>query len=203
MTTIPVTADNWYNFAACAGQDTDKWFPEPATGTGRSSHKLVAKINDARAVCEDCPALAFCRASSVREEYGVFAGLLGYQRTNLRKKLYDGMWGKRSPNHHSPIAHEEAARKIEAALFAVASGQEPGIAAIDYGVSITVLLEWIDTPAAPYGLRTDQCPQGHKWTPETTVFYGTTKRCRVCSREQSREYHAKKRAEQKAADANA
>lgn len=67
----------WYDEAACAGQDTETFFPE-ATAAAHGAY------NDFHDMCGSCPVAKFCRIASFGESSGYWAGLTASQRNNVR-----------------------------------------------------------------------------------------------------------------------
>lgn len=76
--TTALRREAWYDRAACAGQDTDLWFPRQPTG----SHAVQT--------CRHCPVRAECLLEALQEEgsgyahrYGIRGGLTAGQRRHL------------------------------------------------------------------------------------------------------------------------
>ena len=66
--------------AACAGMDTDLWFPDPHTRAGQAARQ------QALAVCQGCPIRTACAAWAVEHgERGIWGGLSEEQRRELRE----------------------------------------------------------------------------------------------------------------------
>ncbi|WP_225811277.1 WhiB family transcriptional regulator [Streptomyces spinosus] len=70
---------DWRDTAACAGQDPERWFPNPSN---------VAAVKDAKATCFGCPVIYQCAQGALTrgEESGVWGGLSEGQRVTIRKK---------------------------------------------------------------------------------------------------------------------
>lgn len=70
----------WHARGACREQDPELFYhPEGETGSRKTQ-----RISDARAVCEECPVLAICRANTLHEEYGIWGGLSEDERAAIR-----------------------------------------------------------------------------------------------------------------------
>jgi WhiB family transcriptional regulator, redox-sensing transcriptional regulator len=80
-------SDDWTG-AACHGWDPDIWFPEPSD---------ILTTRTAKRICARCPLSDTCLLEHMYEDYGIFAGLDGHERRELRR-------GKRS----SQPAHKVA-----------------------------------------------------------------------------------------------
>jgi WhiB family redox-sensing transcriptional regulator len=57
----------WHRWARCSGRGADLFYPDPAT---------AAAIATARRVCAGCQVVEECRAASVGERDGIWAGEL-------------------------------------------------------------------------------------------------------------------------------
>ena len=73
--------DSWTERAACAGTDTEAFYPEKK-GDGRK----------AKAVCDTCEVVAECLQDAVNrdERYGIWGGLTEQQRAPLRLRRRRG-----------------------------------------------------------------------------------------------------------------
>lgn len=71
---VPVWDQQWRSHAACAGQDTDDWFP--ARG---------ASLRHLRAICDACPVKTECAEFALEHRIpeGVFGGLSAKQRRRI------------------------------------------------------------------------------------------------------------------------
>lgn len=67
----------WQDHAACAGHDTNIWFPQPGPNAG----------TEARAICATCPVRVECLDYAIREHltHGIFGGLSERQRRKVRR----------------------------------------------------------------------------------------------------------------------
>lgn len=76
---LPALDRRWRDHAACAGMDTDMWFP---TTTGARPDP------EAIALCRNCPVRVECLeyAIVVGEQYGVWGGLTAKQLRGIRKR---------------------------------------------------------------------------------------------------------------------
>ncbi len=79
-----VKGAHWAERAACRDVPTDLFFPD-----GYQARRFQAQIQEAKAVCADCPVRAECLtdvlALSVdRDSNGVYAGLTPDERRDLR-----------------------------------------------------------------------------------------------------------------------
>lgn len=65
--------------AACVGTDPDLFFPDPSD---------VRRVEQAKAVCAECPVIAECLAGALRrgEKHGIFGGLTETERVNLVRR---------------------------------------------------------------------------------------------------------------------
>ncbi|WP_328934179.1 MULTISPECIES: histone-like nucleoid-structuring protein Lsr2 [unclassified Streptomyces] len=128
--TTTLRRDAWHGRAACAGQDTDLWFPKQPTG----SHAVQT--------CRNCPVRAECLLEALQEEgsgyahrYGIRGGLTAGER-------------RRMPPLPAPQPTALAAlRSLLAALDEQTPGQPPT-------EGTTQQMTTADTPAAPQELIT-------------------------------------------------
>lgn len=81
-TTLP-RRRHWTDDAACATEDTDKFFP-----TSRQGVPAGVAARDAKAICARCPVREVCltHALTRREDYGVWGGLDETERAELRRE---------------------------------------------------------------------------------------------------------------------
>lgn len=66
----------WLDFAACAGEDTDIFFPRRGEGP-----------YDAKRICSTCPVIKACRNYAItrQERLGVWGGLTWNERRRLQR----------------------------------------------------------------------------------------------------------------------
>lgn len=81
----------WQRQAACRGMDDSVFFHPPDERDPDRSRR----IENAKAICESCPAITECRAYAlgVREPYGIWGGLSEHDRASLlgvRSMRYPG-----------------------------------------------------------------------------------------------------------------
>ncbi len=71
----------WQRHAACRGMDDSVLFHPPDERDPDRSRR----IENAKAICESCPAITECRAYAlgVREPYGIWGGLSEHDRASL------------------------------------------------------------------------------------------------------------------------
>ena len=72
----------WRRFAACAGVETELFFP-----AGDVAPEPVAQAEHAKAICRDCPVQAQCleHAMAANEPFGIWGGLTKGERRVLRR----------------------------------------------------------------------------------------------------------------------
>lgn len=73
---IPFDAGRWHARAACAGMDSDLFFPEVGQPT-----------TAAKAVCDRCPVRPQCDEWGLWERFGVWAGQSERDRKRRRQQL--------------------------------------------------------------------------------------------------------------------
>lgn len=80
----PEQPRNWRDDAACAGTDPELFF---APGDNWASPAGRAQAAEARAVCEACPALAWCRAEAIaaEDDWSFRGGLTPEERRVMRQ----------------------------------------------------------------------------------------------------------------------
>lgn len=73
--------DHWRADAACAGVDTDLFFPGGTTGDAR------VLIEDAKAICRACPCCEACLTFAVEtnQEFGIWGAASEEERRVLRR----------------------------------------------------------------------------------------------------------------------
>lgn len=79
---LPVSEEwNWQLDAACRGLDVEIFF-HPA---GERKRQKQRRIDQAKEICYDCPALEECRrhALRTREPYGIWGGLSEEERAEI------------------------------------------------------------------------------------------------------------------------
>lgn len=64
----------WRKLAACAGADSDLFYPEP---------RATAQIARALAICHACPVQAECLAAGRHDDYGIWGGTTPEQRLRI------------------------------------------------------------------------------------------------------------------------
>jgi WhiB family redox-sensing transcriptional regulator len=64
----------WQKDAACRDHDPELFFPATEVGPG------ARQVEQAKAVCAQCPVVAACLAEHGGEEFGVFGGLSATDR---------------------------------------------------------------------------------------------------------------------------
>lgn len=74
--TRPAPREAWMEFGLCTQTDPDAFFPEK----GSSPHA-------AKRICGDCPVRIRCLRYALdhNEQYGVWGGLTGHERRQLKK----------------------------------------------------------------------------------------------------------------------
>lgn len=72
--TIPFDRDRWHDRAACAGMDSDLFFPEVGQST-----------SEAKAICEACPVRDACDEWGIWEKHGIWAGQSEHDRKTRRR----------------------------------------------------------------------------------------------------------------------
>lgn len=78
MTSTQLTGPSW-DQAACAGKDTEMFFPE-------GPKDFAKKIADAKAVCSGCPITAQCFSWAIEnDEEGIWGGTTYRERQLLRR----------------------------------------------------------------------------------------------------------------------
>jgi hypothetical protein len=73
--------DRWRAYRACADIDSNLFFPEDQNGD-----EPPYPPPDVKKICERCPVAGRCLATFMDEDYGIYAGTTGYQRSLLTKK---------------------------------------------------------------------------------------------------------------------
>ncbi len=73
--------DSWYRQAACRGQATALFFPEP----GEPGSPDDGAVAEAKAVCARCPVATRCLRAGLGEEDGIWGGLTIAERRTLRR----------------------------------------------------------------------------------------------------------------------
>lgn len=73
--------ENWRKSAACLGQDTEMFFPEPGT------KGAVKQANEVKAFCKICEVCEECLEYALRNEeaFGVWGGLTPKERLKLAR----------------------------------------------------------------------------------------------------------------------
>ena len=67
----------WQANAACVGEDLDLFFGEKGNNN----------LDQAKAICRNCPAVYACLAANLDEEHGVFGGCAPEERRAIRREL--------------------------------------------------------------------------------------------------------------------
>jgi WhiB family transcriptional regulator, redox-sensing transcriptional regulator len=80
-------ADDWRHHSACRDRDRALFFPPPIYQN--SEDEPVLPSPEAQAICNRCPVRVRCLEYALvnRIEFGIFAGLSGYQRKLMLKPL--------------------------------------------------------------------------------------------------------------------
>ncbi|WP_064485495.1 WhiB family transcriptional regulator [Pseudonocardia sp. HH130629-09] len=126
---------DWRSRAACRDVDPELFFPTATAGAA-----LAAAERRALAVCTGCPVLAACRTWAVAEQpHGIAGGLTEAQRTALRHP--------RRARHGRPVGVRvpvpvRGARHRDAGRAALATGAEPGLVAVQCGVTRRTAERW-------------------------------------------------------------
>lgn len=112
----------WHADAACREHPEIEWFPS----RGES-------LDAARAVCATCIVRDECRADSIDENYGVWAGLSERERQRDRA----GLVAARKAERAAARAAEREARaaRREAAAMAEASSDKTPLPGVEHGLS--------------------------------------------------------------------
>lgn len=74
---------SWQRERACQGADLTLFFPEDGDGV-----ELAYPPPEAKKICDQCPVRAECLTLYMNEEFGIFGGMTGYQRSLLTKKKH-------------------------------------------------------------------------------------------------------------------
>lgn len=80
----------WMRHAACAGMDTDLFFPERGD---------VAKANAARRICAACPVRTQCLEWAIAPETRAEAGVFGGKTIRERRQITGVGWGRVAKEH--------------------------------------------------------------------------------------------------------
>lgn len=86
---------DWHALAACRGADPSLFFPKP--GDTRT-------VRAAQRICDGCPVKEQCRDFGLGEQAGIWGGLTGKQRVQVRRMRGDGRPGPR-PGRTAPKDH--------------------------------------------------------------------------------------------------
>jgi len=83
---LVMTATYWRDDAACAGMDTDIFFPL-SSGDPRVAEATRLNVRVAKAICNDCPVIAACLQEAIRlgDVHGIFGGLTGKERREMSR----------------------------------------------------------------------------------------------------------------------
>jgi WhiB family redox-sensing transcriptional regulator len=74
----PLTFEDWREAAACRGSNPATFFPERGDTAG---------VERAKAVCAECPVQLECLEENLFEDDGIFGGLSGRQRRQMRSRI--------------------------------------------------------------------------------------------------------------------
>ncbi len=75
---VPITAENWYHFAACQGEDIDLFYPASQT-------KAAAKA--AKDICARCIVKSHCLDEALRRhEQGIWGGTTDKERDQMKRR---------------------------------------------------------------------------------------------------------------------
>ncbi|WP_374203698.1 WhiB family transcriptional regulator [Pseudonocardia sp. ICBG601] len=126
---------DWRALAACREADPELFFPTAAAGAA-----LVAEERRALSVCAGCPVLAACRTWALAEQsHGIAGGLTEAQRTALRHR---GRARRGRPVGVRVPVSVRGARHRDAGRAALAAGAEPGLVAVQCGVTRRTAERW-------------------------------------------------------------
>lgn len=73
----------WRNYSRCLREPSDKFFPEDNRGV-----EPPYPPPDVKQICEQCPVAGRCLQANMNEEYGIFGGMTGYQRSLMNRKIH-------------------------------------------------------------------------------------------------------------------
>lgn len=78
---LGITTNQWMNDAACAGYETDLWFPD-------SYKSQRTRVKEALKICHTCPVRSQCLEFALdnEEEFGIWGGLTEGQRYELLRR---------------------------------------------------------------------------------------------------------------------
>lgn len=134
---------NWRTKAACAGLDTELFFPTSGETT---------KTREAQAICDRCPVTAECRAEADRfgaDTYGIWAGTTESKRRVERSKNQNNHGGPRS-KAPDPVRQEALVRYAEIRPHATSDAEAHRAVAEHLGYSPKTIAEWVrSVPAEP------------------------------------------------------
>jgi len=86
---------DWWEFAACANGDAERFFPG-----GRGTH-LRQQVDAAKAICAECPVRARCLSWALTMNVsGVWGGCSEYERRRMKASAQD----RSDAAAHSPAA---------------------------------------------------------------------------------------------------
>ena len=73
---------NWYQHAACRGQDPELFFPIGASGAA------LLQLKEAKAVCAGCPVQCLCLEWAVLAgiDHGVWGGMSEEERRTIKRR---------------------------------------------------------------------------------------------------------------------
>lgn len=76
----------WRDAAACRDEDPETFFPE-----GQAGRTIMNQVDDAKAVCRQCPVRreCLCFAVDTGQDFGVWGGLTADERRAVRVKKSD------------------------------------------------------------------------------------------------------------------
>ena len=160
---------DWQDRAACAGADTDRFFP----WGGKTPADLVA-------LCRSCPVVEACREYALARDWitGVWGGTTWNERDRIRRER------RAARATHCRRGHEYT----PANTYTRPNG---------YRVCRTCDRWRKKHPLRTHQFpRETHCIRGHEWTPETTFFHPRDghRQCRTCKRERDNRYARKVRA---------
>lgn len=160
---------DWQAQAACAGNDTDRFFP----WGGQTPADLLA-------LCESCPVVDACREYAIDRDWitGVWGGTTKADRNRIRRER------RAARSTHCHRGHEFTDENT----YTRPNGHRVCRACDRYRKKHRTRQHRFP--------RETHCIRGHEWTPETTFYHPTDghRQCRICKRERDNRYAQKARA---------
>jgi WhiB family redox-sensing transcriptional regulator len=160
---------DWQDRAACAGADTDRFFP----WGGNTPAALVA-------LCGSCPVAEACREYALDRPWitGVWGGTTATQREQIRIER------RARQVTHCHRGHEFTAENT----YTRPNGHRVCRACDRYRKTHRIRRHQFP--------RETHCIRGHEWTEENTFYHptGGHRQCRICKRERDNRYARNARA---------